>query len=221
LWSKNQSKRKRKGINDNSGASEALKKEKGFYRSKKMYSKKNITLALVTFMAIIVLAGCSQMGYVNPRQVTIEDIISMTNQGVGKDIIIQHINSTHSRYRLNAEDVVKLNQAKVDPDVIKAMLQTENKSYHNPYYNDYGYSPWGYPYWGYPDYYYYYYWYDYPRYYNYRPYYYPYNYRGEEGRRDDGYRGNEQRGNEDRGNRGGQEQRGGGEQRGGMERKNK
>lgn len=184
-----------------------------------MYSIKNAAIVLIAFAAIVVLAGCSSMGYINPRQISVDDIITMTTQGVSKDVIIQHINSTHSRYKLTAEDVVKLSQAKVDPDVIKAMLQTENKHYPGTY--NYDYWPWGYPNWGYP-YYYNYYWYDYPRYYDfYQPYNYQYYYRGDEGRRDEGYRDNteQQRGNEERGNT--EQRRGGGEQRGGTERRDK
>jgi len=169
---------------------------------------KNSMAILIAFAAVVVLAGCAPMVYINPRQLSVDEIISMSTQGVSKDVIIQHINSTHSRFKLTAEDVVKLTQAKVDPDVIKAMLKSED-AYSNG--QDYPYSRWGNSYRGYP--YYNYYWYDYPGYYNYySPYSYyrsysPYYYRGYDGRGYGGYRGyNEQR-------------RGGGEPRGGMGRR--
>ena len=169
---------------------------------------KNSLTLLIAISAVVVLAGCAPMVYINPRQLSVDEIISMSTQGVGKDVIIQHINSTHSRFKLTSEDVVKLTQAKVDPDVIKAMLKSED-TYSNE--RDYPYWRWGNSYWNYP--YYNYYWYNYPGYYNYySPYSYyrsysPYYYRGYDGRGNGGYRGyNEQR-------------RGGGESRGGMGRR--
>jgi hypothetical protein len=172
-----------------------------------MNLKNSLTL-LIALSAIVAFAGCAPMVYVNPRQLTVDEIISMSSQGVGKDIIIQHINSTHSSFKLSAEDVVKLTQAKVDPDVIKAMIKSEDAYQRG---GNYSYGNWGspfrnYPYWNNP-YYYYYFWYDYPGYYNfYRPYFYrsysPFYYRGYDGRGYGGYGGSS-------GHRGGGGSRGG------------
>ena len=171
---------------------------------------KKYLMVLIALAAIVLISGCAPMVYVNPRQLTVDDIITMSAQGVGKDVIIQHINSTHSSFKLTADDIVKLTQEKVNTDVIKAMIKSENT------YSDggnYTYRSLGYPYWNNP-YYYYYYWYDYPGYYNfYRPYYrYYYNngydYRGYY---DHGYDGG--RNNSGHRSRGGGESRSGGTQR--------
>jgi hypothetical protein len=175
---------------------------------------KILRTVLIALAAALVLSGCSSMGYVNPNQLSVNDIITMTKENVNKDVIIQHIKSTHSVYKLSTDDVVQLTKAGVDQDVIKAMLQTSNQK-------PYDYYPGAYPYWGgyYPYYpYYNYYWYDYPLFDDY--FYRPYRYYGGYG---DEYRG-ERRGGEERGEgRGGEErggeQRGGGERRGGGDRR--
>jgi hypothetical protein len=129
---------------------------------------KKYIIALLAIASAAFFSGCSPMVYVNPHQLSVDEIITMSNQGVGKDVITQYINSTHSRFNLTAEDIIKLTQAKVDPDVIKSMIKSENQHYSGGW--NYGYSSWGYPYrgysyWGYP--YFYNNWYGYPYYYSY------------------------------------------------------
>jgi hypothetical protein len=172
------------------------------WKEVKVSSMKKSLMVVIALAAIVVISGCAPMVYVNPRQLTVDEIITMSAQGVGKDVIIQHISSTHSRFKLTADDIVKLTQEKVDPDVIKAMIKSENAY---PDEGNYTYRSWGYPYLNNP-YYYYYYWYDYPGYYNYYRPYYQYNYRG--GYDNHGYDGN-------RGDSGGNRNRSGGESRGG------
>lgn len=156
---------------------------------------------LIAVAAIGLLAGCSPMRHVNPRQLSIDDIISMSKQGISKDIIIEHINSTHSKFKLLPDEIVKLTKEGVDSDVIKAMIKTENLPSSKAW--DY-YGPYGYWYdYGYP----------YSYYEPYRPFFdfYYHGYYG--GRRDynDEGRNIEQRGGgEERG-----EQRGGGQRGGG------
>jgi hypothetical protein len=115
-----------------------------------MGTSKNIPMVLFALAAIFIFAGCSSMGYMNKNQLSVDDIITMSNAGVNKDVIMQHIDSTHSRYKLSAADIVKLTQAKVDKDVINKMIKSGNQ----PHWYDSGYYSWGYPYWdpygGYP-----------------------------------------------------------------------
>jgi len=134
------------------------------------------TLVIVS-TALLVLAGCSTLGFVNNRAVTIDEVISMSKAGVDKDVIIQHLKSTHTRFKLTPDDITRLTKEGVNNDVIKAMVRSEKTT--GPYPWEYGLSPWDE--WYYSDYP----WYHYYPYYSpywlyYSPYwsYYGYDYRG-------------------------------------------
>ena len=166
-----------------------------------------LRLIMVVFIALLVY-GCSAM-FVNPRQKALDDIISMSQNKVGDDVIKRQIDVTHSTYRLKPQEISALKKTGVSDDVIKYMLETDNGVYagnYSPwydnyydyyfyrYYTPYYYNPWYYnPYHGYIG-----------RFYDYYPYYSPHKYwddrdhyydnrnNYENNRRDDIKRGGEQ-----------------------------
>lgn len=58
---------------------------------------------------------------VNPSQLSIQQIIDFTNQGVSEDAIIDKIHITNSRFNLDANDINYLKQKGVSQKVIDAM----------------------------------------------------------------------------------------------------
>lgn len=108
----------------------------------------------------------------SPPPMTINDIISLSQDSVSADVIISQMKATDSYFRLSTEDIVALRKAGVNDKVINAMIQTGNEPREKresvdtyPAYYYY------YPYWGYA-------WY--PYYWNswYYPYYFGLSYRG-------------------------------------------
>ena len=97
---------------------------------------------LAVSLIVLVLTGCSSFIQINERAMLVEDIINMTEAGVGKDVIIRQIEVTRSRFELDADQIVMLKKAGVDDEVIEAMIETEA---YPDYYNwEYGYSPYEY-----------------------------------------------------------------------------
>jgi len=123
------------------------------------------TQAIVSVvMVLLLISGCSAFVNVSPREMSIEDIIKMTNAGIGTDVIESQITATHSHFRLDSDQIVLLKEKGVDEKVIAAMIESGEA----PEYFDweYGYSP--YEYW----FNYYNSWYPV---YNYNPYVYPHS----------------------------------------------
>lgn len=98
---------------------------------------KNISL-LFAGLAVAAISGCSSLSTVNPRAMTSEDVISMTEAGVGADVITRQIEATRSKFELSPEEIVRLKNAGVADDVLTAMIDSGEKA---PYWNEYGLSP--------------------------------------------------------------------------------
>ncbi len=103
-----------------------------------------------------------------PPPMTINDIIALSQDSVGADVIISQMKATESYFRLTTDDILALRKAGVNDKVINAMIQTGNeppeKRSRTEVYPSY------YPYWGntwYP-----YYWYPW-----YSPFYFGLSYR--------------------------------------------
>jgi len=60
---------------------------------------------------------------VNLNQMSIQQIVDLTKQGVNEDVIIDKIRLTNSRYKLNVDDINYLKQNGVSQKVIDAMQQ--------------------------------------------------------------------------------------------------
>jgi len=103
---------------------------------------------------------------------TVDEIVKMSQAGVNKDVIIQQIDATYSRFKLTTDEIVKLTEAGVDKDVIKEMIDTGTRP--GPYgweYNTWPFDSWvnNWDYYGYG------YLYPYNYYYPYYSYYYYYS----------------------------------------------
>jgi hypothetical protein len=100
----------------------------------------------ISSLVIAVITGCSVISTVNPRAVSLNDIIAMSKSGVGSGVIISHIQATHSRYHLSPGDIIRLKNEGVADDVLKAMIQTETVSSNPPLFD------WENPNWGFTPY---------------------------------------------------------------------
>ena len=56
------------------------------------------------------------------RPMIIDDVIRMSQSGVGDEAIIAYIHKYRDRFDINADDVIALNDAHVSRDVVKAMV---------------------------------------------------------------------------------------------------
>jgi hypothetical protein len=66
-------------------------------------------------------AAAPQSQGVNPNQMSIQQIVDFTKQGINEDVIIDKIRLTNSKFSLTADDVASLKQQGVSPNVIKVM----------------------------------------------------------------------------------------------------
>jgi hypothetical protein len=118
---------------------------------------KRIYVLAALAATIVVLAGCSQFSTVNPRAMTVDDIITMSKAGAGNEVIKDQILSTRSRFVLTTQDIIRLTTEGVADDVLRAMIesgdrpnvQTWNDGYppYDPFLDTYGWNgyPRGYP----------------------------------------------------------------------------
>lgn len=103
-------------------------------------------LMLMTVVAgmVSVVTGCATM--VNQRQMTLDEIVSMSQAGVSDSVIERQITATHSEFELTAADISRLKSAGVSDNVIESLIRSgETPQYNNYYPYSYWYD-WGYPY---------------------------------------------------------------------------
>jgi outer membrane lipoprotein SlyB len=60
---------------------------------------------------------------VNPNQMTLQQIVDLTNQGVNEAVIIDRIRMTNSKFALSADDISNLQQQGVSQNVINEIQQ--------------------------------------------------------------------------------------------------
>ena len=104
---------------------------------------------------LLLISGCSPLFLtLEDRSMTIDDIISLSGVKLDADVIIRQIEITHSNFKLDTADIIRLKNEGVEDEVIEYMIETaftpERFSW------EYGYAP--YDYW--------YYHYYYPSYYS-------------------------------------------------------
>ena len=56
------------------------------------------------------------------RPIIIDDVIRMSQAGVGDDAIIAYIHKYRDRFDVNADDIIAMNDAHVSKDVVKVMV---------------------------------------------------------------------------------------------------
>lgn len=107
-------------------------------------------------LALITVTGCSTLSTVNPRTMTADDVMTMTEAGVGADVIKRQIEATNSRFELSTDQIVQLKKAGVADDVLTAMIDSGSRPeyysteygsewLYDPLYTGY-YGSYGYPY---------------------------------------------------------------------------
>jgi len=65
--------------------------------------------------------GAQGSSQANPNQITTQQIIEMSNQGIHEAVIIDKIKITNSRFNLSASDIENLRKQNVSQKVIDAM----------------------------------------------------------------------------------------------------
>lgn len=128
---------------------------------------KHMVVGALVMAGALIFTGC-MTGYdatydPHVRPMTVQDVDTLSSQGVSDSLIISQIRSTRSIFHLSTQDIVGLKQAGVSENVIQAMIASANRSnavsdrrYY--YYPDYAYFDLGWNWWGLP--------YYYPAYYN-------------------------------------------------------
>ncbi len=123
-------------------------------------------LLVIALLVPFVTAGCMSAyhGQYERRQhvpadtlaMAKEDVIALSKEGVGDDVIVNQIRATHSYFELSNNDIIELKKSGVSEKVINAMIKTSESAQprrvaeqyddyppYYPYYPYYGYA--GYP----------------------------------------------------------------------------
>ena len=80
---------------------------------------------LIAGVLLLIISGCSPLFLtVGSREMSVDDVISLTKIDLDSDIIILQLESTYSKFRLDTSDILRLKNAGVDDEVIKYMIQT-------------------------------------------------------------------------------------------------
>lgn len=125
-------------------------------------------LVLLVIVTSVVAAGCMSSRYAyyerqrpepaDTLAMTKEDVIALSKEGIGDDVIIEQIRATNSSFELSKDDIIELKNAGVSEEVIRAMIRTSEKDrprrivreyYWSPYFYGYPWSPtfwWGFSY---------------------------------------------------------------------------
>lgn len=89
--------------------------------------------AVVVVIAVFAGAGCATMG-TNQRQMTLNEVITMSRAGTGDSVIERQISATHSKFKLTSSEIASLKQAGVSDNVIESMIRTDEAPRNNGYY---------------------------------------------------------------------------------------
>ena len=134
-------------------------------------------LRIIIIGLIFIISGCSEFVTFGDRTMTIEDIIKISKTKLDSEIIIRQIEITHSKFKLETQDIIRLKNEGVEDDVIEYMIGTDFTP--DRFSWEYGYTPYEYSYYYFNSFYYPYtyntgsYYPNYDDYY-YRMHYYPY-----------------------------------------------
>ena len=110
-----------------------------------------VTGLITVGLILLFISGCSPLFLtIDERAMTVEDIINLSSVKVGVDVIIRQIETTHSKFKLETADIIRLKKEGVEDEVIEYMIETaftpERFSWeyrHAPY--DYWYYHYDYP----------------------------------------------------------------------------
>lgn len=122
-------------------------------------------MTVVMALGILAFSGCmtayESTSEHRQRQMTTQDIVTMTKEDISDSLIIAQIRATHSEFNLSTQDILNLKKEGVGDGVIGEMISTADHTVSNGYYpRDYYYYNLGYLYgdwwwdsWGMPFYY--------------------------------------------------------------------
>ena len=102
--------------------------------------KTGIRVMIVLAAVFLATTGCSSLIEVNKRRMSTEEIVAMSDAGVGVDVIKRQIDATDSRFTLTSDEVVALKKAGVDDTVIEHMITTSERperfdhEYYDPFF---------------------------------------------------------------------------------------
>jgi hypothetical protein len=77
---------------------------------------------IAVLCAVMTLSGGCAAMFVNPRAVSIDDVIYLTKHKLASEVIIKHLRVTRSRFSLTTGDIVHLKDEGVDDEVIGYMV---------------------------------------------------------------------------------------------------
>jgi|GEM_PF-4164812 hypothetical protein len=74
---------------------------------------------------LIIMSGCAPLHLtVDKREMSVDDVISLSKIDLDSDIIILQLESTYSKFRLDTQEILRLKTAGVDDEIIKYMIET-------------------------------------------------------------------------------------------------
>lgn len=95
-------------------------------------------IILITVLAIAVsTTGCYSMYHgqyareviqADSSAMSIDDVVRLSSQGIGEEIIISQIKATNSYFELTSEDIVELKKEGVSEKVINVMIKTKENA---------------------------------------------------------------------------------------------
>lgn len=106
------------------------------------------------FLATLVLAGCGSSAeekadlatvqragvpaplydkMVRGEDLSMDDVIALTHDGVGDDVIVRYIRDQHTVYRLTRRDIARLRHGGVSQSVVDFMVHTDYRSPDSPW----------------------------------------------------------------------------------------
>ena len=77
--------------------------------------------SIFVLLGLLMVTGCATTGW--------SGVIAMSEAGVDDEIIIAKIRTSQSAFHLSADQIIELKEARVNEQVIKAMVQTHRDSY--------------------------------------------------------------------------------------------
>jgi hypothetical protein len=109
-----------------------------------MLSKQTLGL----FVSLLALAGCASLSQPLPKAPTLDEIVTMSKEGVAADEIVRKLGDARAVYPLSATDLVRLHERGVSDSVLDYLHRSyleevrDEEALRAYYRYDWYYSPW-------------------------------------------------------------------------------
>jgi hypothetical protein len=80
------------------------------------------------FFLLLVILSFSTISFAQTETLTNAEIIEMTKAGLGRDLILSKIKSSHPKFDVSVNALIELKKASVDDEVISAMIEKPSEA---------------------------------------------------------------------------------------------